>query len=163
MSQRMKTPLIILAVLAAIGGYFYWQVDWEARAIRKQFQALTEVVEKDAPVSTFEALSRSRRLATFFTNPASIEYLRGRKLPEDLDALSAGFLSAWGRVSEASVAVLRHEITISDKGEEAQSDLTVRGRVVADGRDQVRDTINYRILWKKSEGDWRIQQVFPLN
>lgn len=163
MFQRLKIPLIILASVVAIGGYFYLQVDWEARAIRKQFQALTEVVEKDEPVSTFEALSRSRRLATFFTNPASIEYMRGRKLPEDLDAISAGFLSAWGRISEASITVLRHEITISDNSTEAQSEVTVRGRVVADGRDQMRDTIDYRILWQKIEGDWRIQQVFPVD
>lgn len=72
MPQNLKIPLIVLAILGTLGAYFFFQVDWEARAIRKQFQALTELLEKDGPVSTFDALSRSRRLAGFFTNPASI-------------------------------------------------------------------------------------------
>lgn len=163
MPQHFKIPLILLAVIAFVGGYFYLQVDWEARAIRKQFQALTELVEKDGPVSTFESLSRGRRLADFFTNPASIEYFRGRKLPENLDAISAGFLSAWGRIQEASITVLRHEIEIHQTGTEARSRVTLRGRVIADGRDQMDDKLDYQVFWQQIEGNWRIQRIVPVN
>lgn len=163
MPSHLKLPLIVIAVLVFIGSYFYLQIDWEVRAIRKQFQALTEVVEKDGPVSTFESLSRSRRLAGFFTNPASIEYFPGRELPGDVDAISAGFLSAWGRVEEARIAVLRHEIELRENATDARSRVTIRGRVVADGRDQMRDTLNYQVFWQQVEGDWRISRLFPVD
>lgn len=163
MPPNLKIPLIVLAILGTLGTYFFFQVDWEARAIRKQFQALTELVEKDGPVSTFDALSRSRRLAGFFTNPASIEYFPGRHLPDNLDAISAGFLSAWGRIEKASVAVLRHEINLHENRVEARSRVTLRGTVIADGREQMRDTLDYQILWTKVEGDWRIRRLFPVN
>ncbi|TVP80880.1 MAG: hypothetical protein EA353_02725 [Puniceicoccaceae bacterium] len=163
MLQNLKTPAIVVVVIAVIVGYFYSQVDWESRAIRKQFQALTEVVEKDGPVSTFEALSRSRRLSGFFTEPVSVEYFRGRFLPRDLDAMGAGFLAAWGQVDAASVNVVRHELELQAGGQEARSLVTLRCRVVVGGRDQMRDTLKYQITWQKVEGTWRIQRIFPVD
>lgn len=163
MPKYLKISTILVAVIAFISGYFYFQVDWEARAIRQQFEALTKVVEKDGPVTTFEALSRSRRLSEFFTDPASVEYFRGRKLPEDLDSISAGFLSTWGKIETASVTVLRHEIEIRGNGTDARSRATLRGRVIADGRDRMSDTLDYRIGWQNVDGEWLIQTIHPLD
>jgi hypothetical protein len=162
MPQALKITLIAGALIAACAAYFYLQIDWEARALRKQLDSLTRLVEKDGPVSTFEALSRSRRLADFFATPASVEYFPGRKLPEDLDAISAGFLSAWGQIQEASITVLRHETDIRQDQGEARSRVTIRGRVIAGGRDQMRDTLDYQIFWQKLDGDWRIRRMLPV-
>lgn len=161
MSPRTKIIAITLAVFAGLLAYFSLNIDWDKRAIRSQFSGLIEVVEKDGPVSTFEALSRSRRLNGFFTASPSIEYFRGRSLPKDLEAISAGFLSAWGQIESASIRVLRHEIELRAGDSEARSLVTIRGRVVAGGQDRMRDTLDYQIFWKKQDGDWRIERIFP--
>lgn len=163
MSSTYKTPLIVAAVLLLIAGYFYTTVDWEARAIRKRVSQLVEQVEKDGPVSTFEALGRSRKLVAVFAEGAEVEYVPGRSLPKDLDSMSAAFISAWGQVDKASVRVIRHEVNVDHDRSEAESMLTARCSVVLNGAEQMGDTLEYKIFWRKIYGDWRIRSLFPVN
>lgn len=163
MNPRIQIIAITLAVFAGLAAYFFLNIDWDKRAIRSQFSELVEVVEKDGPVSTFEALSRSRRLTGFFTASPSIEYVPGRSLPKDLEGISAGFLSAWGQIESASIRVLRHEIELRGGDSEARSLATIRGRVVEGGQDRMRDTLDYQIFWKKGDGDWRLDRIFPID
>ncbi len=161
MAWNCRIPLIAVVVVLVIVGYFYTQVDWEARAVRKQFSELVELVEKDGAVSKFEALGRSRKLTTFFTDDASVVYYRARSLPRDTDAMAGAFLSVWGQLERASVTVLRHEVLIDES--EAESQVTARCSVIMDGSEQVGDTLEYHIDWRKVDGDWRIWNVQPIN
>jgi hypothetical protein len=161
MNPRLRIPLIVVSVLLAIGGYFYTQVDWDARAIRQQLNRLVESVEKDAPASTFEALGRSRQLVDTLAPGASIEYLPGRSLPKDLDAMSGAFVSAWGRADRISILVLRHEVSVEPDEPRAESMLTARCSVILEGSERAGDTLKYRIYWHKIEGEWRIETLIP--
>lgn len=156
MSSKLKVLMAAVALVVLIGAYFYSVVDWEARAVRQQMTRLVGLVEKDGPVSTLEALRRSRQLTDYFTQGAAIEYFPGRSLPKDLDAMRAGFLSVWGRVNSASIRVIGHEVEIHQSESMAESLLTAKCSVVLDGSEQMGDTMKYRVYWRKIEGDWRI-------
>lgn len=160
MFERYKIPLIVLAIVALLAGYFYTQVDWDARAIRKQLNELVELVEKDGPTSTFDSVGRSRKLVGCFANNPSVEYIPGRRLPKDLDSMSGAFLSVWGEIEQASVRISRHEVEI--KGDRAESNITARCSVIMDGSDRMGDSLNYRITWVRIDGEWLIQSVVAL-
>jgi hypothetical protein len=153
---------IIFTVLVLIAGYFYTQVDWESRAVRKQLSQLVELVEKDGAVSKFEALGRARKLPDFFTDNPSIEYYPDRRLPKDTDAMSGAFLSVWGQIDTASVRVTRHEVEIDEDEPRAVSNVVARSSVIIDGSEKMGDTLKYRIYWTKVESDWRIKEVLAL-
>jgi hypothetical protein len=159
---KNKTFWAVAALLVLIIGYFYTQVDWETRAIRKQFDGLIEQVEKDGPASTFEALGRSRKVVAYFAPEPSVEYFPGRHLPKDLDAMGGAFISVWGQIEKASVRVIRHDVTIDETYPEAESLVTARCSVILNGSEQMGDTIKYRINWIQIDGDWRIQAVVAL-
>lgn len=162
MITRFKIPLIIAAILVLVAGYFYATVDWEARTIRKRIDHLAEQVEKDGPVSTFEALGRSRKLVAVFMDGAEVEYVSGRRLPKDLDSMGAAFISAWGQVEKASVSILRHEVSVDPDRLEAESMLTARCSVIFNGAERMGDTLEYKIFWRKIDGEWRIRSLFPV-
>jgi hypothetical protein len=159
MSAKLKTISIVSAIIVFVCGYFYTQVDWEARAIRKQFSELVDLVEKEGAVSTFEALARSRQLPNYFTEDAMVEYLAGRSFPKGTDGMGRAFLAAWSQLDSAAVSILRHEVEINENYPEAKSRVSANCRVVFEGRDQMRDTVQYQIYWRKVEGDWLIRQI----
>ena len=159
MPIHSKRIAIIFALILFVCGYFYFQVDWEARAVRKQLSQVAELIEKDGAVSTFEALGRSRRLTGYFTTDAAIEYLAGRSLPRGSDAMGSAFLSVWGNVDQASVRLIKHEVAINDRGTEADSRVLASCSVVLAGAEQMGDTVQYRIYWRKIDGDWLIREV----
>ncbi len=159
--MNSKVPVIAIAAVLLIAGYFYTVVDWNARAVRKQLDALAELVEKDGPVSTFDSVGRSRKLPGFFADNPSVEYFPGRRLPKDLDAMSGAFLSVWGEIDTASVRISRHEVEVND--ERAESMITARCSVVIDGSEKMGDVLDYRINWAKIEGDWLIRSVVALS
>ncbi|WPJ96793.1 hypothetical protein SH580_03625 [Coraliomargarita algicola] len=158
----MKTSAILAALLLLVCGYFYLQVDWEARAIRQQLKQVVDLVEKDGAVSTLEAMGRSRQLTAVLTSDAKIEYLTGRSFPKGADALGRAFLAAWSQVNTANVSILKHEVDISENYPEAKSRVTANCRVLLDGQEVLRDTVRYQIYWKKQEGDWLIREVVAL-
>lgn len=162
MTDRFKIALIAAAVLLLVGGYFYIMVDWDARAIRQRVSDLAHLVEKDGPVSTLEAVGRSRQLVRVFAEGAEVEYAPGRRLPKDLDAMGAAFISAWGQVDKASVRITRHEVEVDPDGSSAESMLTARCSVILNGSEQMGDTLEYRIYWSQRDGDWFIRSLFPL-
>jgi hypothetical protein len=149
--------LLLLAV-----AYFYTQVDWDARAVRKSLNELIELVEKDGPVSKFEALGRSHKLPSYFAENARVEYFPSRRLPADSAAMRGAFLSVWGDIETASVRVLRHDVQIDDGKMTAESQVLMRSSVMMNGADKMGDTLEYRIYWIKIEGDWRIREVIAL-
>lgn len=161
MFERYKIPLIVLVVAGLLAAYFYTQVDWDERAVRNQLKELTELVEKDGPVSTFDSVGRSRKLVGFFAKNPSIEYVPGRKLPKDLDSMSGAFLSVWGQIEKASVRISRHEVKIND--DRAESTVTAKCSVILEGSDRMGDAIDYRITWVRVEGDWLIKSVVALS
>jgi len=153
---------VVLGLAALLGLYLYFQVDWDARAIRSEFKQLVDVVEKDGPVSSFEALGRSRKLVGHFAPKASVEYFPGRGLPKDLDGMGAAFLSVWTQIETASVSVQRHEVEIDPRGMEAESMVQAKCSVIFEGAERMGDTLKYRIYWVKIDGDWKIRTVLPL-
>lgn len=159
---KNKTLWVVVALLALVAGYFYTQVDWDARAVRKQFDALIELVEKDGPTSTLEALGRSRKVMEHFAPRASVEYFPGRHLPKDLDAMGGAFVSVWGKLDKASVRVTRHDVKVDENDSEAESMVTASCSVILNGSEQMGDTIKYRIGWDRIEGKWRIKSVVAL-
>lgn len=162
MPSTYKYLAIALAVLALIAGYFYSQVDWEARAVRKRFDQLVELVEKDGAVSKFEAVGRARKLPGFFAESPSVEYYPNRRLPKDLDAMSGAFLSVWGQIDTASITVIRHEVQLDEGRPRAESNIIVRSSVMMNGSEKMGDTLKYRIYWIEIDGEWRIQEVLAL-
>lgn len=159
MSTRLKTSAIVFGVLLLLCGYFYFQVDWEVRAIRKQLKQVAELVEKEGSVSTFESLARSRQLSNCFTEYAKVEYLAGRAFAGGPDELGRAFLAVWNQVDSASIAILRHEVELSEHHPEAKSRVTVNARVILAGNDAMRDSVQYQIYWRKLDGDWLIHEV----
>lgn len=158
MVQKYKIPAIVFVVVVFLAAYFYTQVDWEERAIRKRLNELVELVEKDGPVSTFEAAGRSRKVVEFFEKNPSIEYAPGRRLPKDLDSISGAFLSVWGQVETASLRISHHEVDI--QGVRAESNITARCSVVLRGSERMGDALDYKITWIRQEGgEWVIQGV----
>lgn len=162
MTFNRKSLLAALSLMLLISGYLFFQVDWEARAVRKQLDRLVHLVEKDGPVSTFDALRRSRQFSGLFTEESSVEYYPGRPLPRDPDALGAAFLSAWRSVDQASITVRRHDVQISDPRRTAESMLQAKCNVVLSGREPMKDLIKYRIYWRQVDGDWKIESMLPL-
>ena len=162
--RDMPTKLVSgFVIVSLIIGYFYLQVDWNARAIRKQFSQLIELVEKEGAVSKFESVGRSRKLPGFFTDNASIEYFPNRRLPKDRDAMSGAFLSVWGQIDTASVSVLRHAVDIDEDALRCESNVVVRSSVIMNGSEKMGDTLKYRIYWRKIGNDWRIEEVIALD
>jgi hypothetical protein len=162
MSSIYKSLIVALVLIILFAGYFYTQVDWEARAVRKQLDQLVELVEKDGAISKFEAVGRSRQLPDFFVKNPSVEYYPNRRLPRDSDAISGAFLSVWGQLDSASARVIRHEVEIGEDASEAESNAVVRSSVIMGGSEQMGNTLKYRIYWTKIEGDWRIREVLAL-
>lgn len=160
MFERYKIPLIVLAVVALIAGYFYTQVDWDARAIRKQLNELADLVEKDGPTSTFDSVGRSRKLVAHFAESPSVEFIPGRRLPKNLDSMSGAFLSVWGEIDKASVRISRHEVEINE--DRAESTVTAKCSVIVSGSDRMGDSLDYRISWIRVDGEWLIQSVVAL-
>lgn len=158
--DRYRIPLIVLVVAVLLASYFYTQVDWDERAVHNQLNELTELIEKDGPVSTFDSVGRSRKLVNFFTKNPSIEYMPGRRLPKDMDSMSGAFLSVWGQIEKASVRISRHEVEIND--DRAESTVTTKCSVILEGSDRMGDAIDYRINWIRFEGDWLIKSVVAL-
>ncbi|MDQ8195318.1 nuclear transport factor 2 family protein [Coraliomargarita sp. SDUM461004] len=163
MSSKLKifTGVAIAALFIAI--YFYTQVDWEVRTIRKNFSELVELVEKDGPVSSFEAIARSRQLTAVFTKDARVEYLAGRSLPRGRDEMGRAFLAVWAKVDTVKISVLRHDVELSDSALEASSRVSVNCTVVIEGNDRMRDAVEYRIYWQKVGGDWLIGEIVAVN
>lgn len=156
--QSLGKPAIFgVVAVVLIAAYLFFQVDWEARAIRGQFDDLTELVEKDGAVSTLEAAMRSRKLANFFVDEPSLEYYPNRKLPSDIDALSGAFISVWKQVEKVSVRVLRHQVFVD--GRRAESQVMAQCSVRFDGAEQMGDTMKYRIEWVRGEENWLIDMI----
>lgn len=160
MFERYKIPLIVLAVVALLVGYFYTQVDWDARAIRKELNELAELVEKDGPTSTFDSVGRSGKFAAHFADSPSVEFISGRRLPKDSDLMGGAFLSVWGEIDKASVRISRHEVEINE--DRAESTVTAKCSVVIDSYDRMGDSLNYRISWIRVDGEWLIKSVVAL-
>jgi len=158
----MKQLGIILGVVVLIAAYFFFQIDWEARAIRGQFDQLVELVEKDGPVSQFEALGRSRKLVGLFTEQPTIEYFPNRRLSRGADAIGAAFLSAWSELDTASIYLLGHELEVDDDSVSARSKITLRASIRMEGVEKMGDTLRYRVYWQKVDGTWRIRDLIAL-
>lgn len=160
MFDRHKLPMVLLVVFALLTGYFYTQVDWEERAIRRQLSELTVLVEKDGPTSTFDSVGRSRKLVSYFAENPSIEFIPERRLPKDLNSISGAFLSIWGEIDRASVLIRRHEVEIDE--DRAESSVTAKCSVFINGSDRVGELVDYRISWIRFDGEWLIKSVVAL-
>ena len=73
--------------------------------------------------------------------------------------MGSAFLSVWGNVDQASVRLIKHEVAINDRGTEADSRVLASCSVVLAGAEQMGDTVQYRIYWRKIDGDWLIREV----
>ncbi|HAV12794.1 MAG TPA: hypothetical protein DCX06_04760 [Opitutae bacterium] len=129
------------------------------KAIDRQLRVLTEIVQKEAAVSQFGALSRSRKLAEIFTENALVEYMPRESLPRGSDAMRSGFLSVWGQIEKASIRISRHEIEVSSSETEAISTFSATCKVVLRGTSQMADTVNYRAYWVKQNDDWLVDRI----
>jgi hypothetical protein len=159
MHKYITTALVLIALMAV---YFYTQVDWDARAVRKCINQLIELVEKDGPVSKFEALGRSQKLPRYFTETTRVEYLPNRRLPADTDAIRGAFLTIWGEIESAKIRVIRHDVQINSDRTTAESQVHLRSSVIINGSDQTGGDTEYRIYWEKIAGDWRIREVIAI-
>lgn len=157
-----RIPVIILVVFVISAGWFFFFRGSDESAIRGQLDKLVEVVEKDAPVSTFEALSRSRKLTKIFAKKTHIEYYQARQLSGDSDAIASAFLSVWGQIDKVSIRVIRHTVEVAASGREAESIFKATCNVVMNGSEKMGDTREYRVNWIKVEGDWLIEQIVPI-
>lgn len=155
----MKILVSALVGVLVIGAIVYFKIDWESRAIYKAFDQLVETVEKEGPVSPFEALGRSRELKSKFTERLLVEYLPGRALPRDREALGVAFLSIWNKVESISIRVVRHDVDVDDNGYEAESRLVARCSVIYDGSERMGDTLEYVVFWTQVDGDWLIERL----
>lgn len=158
MEGKTKTAISLAIALAIILGWMLWRTDWDSRAIHKTLKSLAELVEKDGSESTFEALGRGRKVPEFFMENAQIEYLPNRSFRAG-DTLSAVFLSARSQVETASVRISRHEIMVDAGGRRAESTARVSAQVTVAGGGRHSDSVEYRILWEKVAGDWRIRLI----
>lgn len=158
--MHFQTKLIggVALVVALIGAWLLFGIDWEARAIRKQFTELVELVEKDGPVSSIEALGRGRKLGQLFTDGARVEYYPGRELPRNLNAMGAALASVWSRVDRASVRIGRHAVEVAQSKESATSNLRLTCSVILEGAERMGDTIDYRAYWVRTDGKWLIDR-----
>lgn len=162
MFEQNKITRIVVAALILLAVWFFFFRGSDESAIRGQLDKLVEIVEKDAPVSTFEALSRSRQLTQIFAKKAHIEYYQARQLSGDSDSIASAFLSVWGQIDTASIRVLRHTVEVAESGLEAESIFKATCNVVMNGSEKMGDTMDYRVNWVKVEGDWLIEQIVPL-
>ena len=151
-------PVCVLATVLAVA-WAVFGVDWDSRAVKKRFDSLAELVEKDGPVSSIEALGRGRKLVQYFSEGAFVEYYPGRELPRNMDAMGVAFVSVWQRIDEASITVVRHKVDLADSKESAESLLSARCSVILDGSERMGDTLRYRIYWIKRDGDWLIERM----
>lgn len=159
MQFSSKSIYIAGAVVGALILFFVFGSNTDERAIRGRLDALAEIVEKDGPVSQFEALGRSRKFKELFAERAFIEYLPGRSLPQSTDAMQTGFLSVWGQIETASVHISKHEVEVDASGEEAISTFYAKCQVIINGSDKMGQTVQYRAYWVKREGDWVIERI----
>lgn len=154
-----KALIAVLLIVVVLGSWWYLQIDRDARAIRKQFDELVELVEKDGPISSFEAIGRSQKIKAKFTERLLVEYLPGRALPRERDALGGAFLSALNQVDSISVRVSRHDVDVDEDGMEAESSLVANCSLVMNGSERMGDTIDYLVFWAKQEGEWLIERL----
>jgi len=162
MNTKSKTYIILISIAAVLIATLVFQVDWDARAVRKQLSGLVEVIEKEGRVSTFDSLARSRKFSGYFAENAKVEYLPGRRLPADKDALSAGFLSAWGQIETLSIGLSRLEVDVSESRNTADSTVNASVSVQFTAGEPSGDTQSYRIKWVKVDGDWLIEMVISM-
>ena len=162
MFEKNKVTLVFVAALILLAVWFFFFRGSDEGAIRGQLDKLVEVVEKDAPVSTFEALSRSRQLTKIFAKKTHIEYSQARQLSGDSDTIASAFLSVWGQIDKVAIRVHSHSVEVTESGLEAESVFKATCNVVMNGSEQMGDTMEYRVNWIKVEGDWLIEQIVPL-
>jgi hypothetical protein len=155
-----KKPLIIAsAVFLGLVAWFILKGDGDIAAIRQQLDELVEVVEKEGPVPPFEALGRSQKLKSKFTERLLFEYLPGKSLPRDRDELGAAFLGVWSKLDRISIRVLRHDVSVDENKYEAESSLSANCSVVMDGAERMGDTFEYIVFWTKVDGEWLIERL----
>jgi hypothetical protein len=159
MQLTPKSLLSVGAIAVVLVVVYVLSSGSEESVIQKRLLSLVEIVEKDGPVSQFEALGRSRKFKERFAERALIEYLPSRSLPQSADAMQSGFLSVWGQIESAKVTITKHEVELDASSEEAISTFYARARVMMNGSDQMGQTVQYRAFWVKQEGDWLIERI----
>jgi hypothetical protein len=159
-AARWKVAASLAGMALMAGLYFLFQIDWQSRAIRLRFDALVELVEKREPLGTLETLGRARQLPDFFVSGARVEYMKGRSLVIDTEAVAGVFVSTWGQVDRVSVLVLRHEVDWEAAGERAVSAINARVTVAGSAMGDRSDMVEYRVEWVRAEDAWRIRDLF---
>lgn len=159
MSSKKKALGIFIALAGLLAAWLYFGINWDERAVRNQLTELVELVEKDGPVSQFEALGRSRKFKELFVAGALIEYMPGKALPRGTDAIQTGFLSVWGQIETASIRISQHKVDLGSNEAEASSTFYAKCRVVINGSERMGDTVFYRTYWVKRDGDWLVDRI----
>lgn len=159
MSTQQKTLYLLLGVVSLLGAWLFFGLNWDQRAVRNQLDELVELIEKDGPVSQFEALGRSRKFQQLFVEDALIEYMPGEALPRGTDKMQSGFLSVWGQIETASIRVSQHTVEMNTNEIEAMSTFYAKCRVAMNGSEQMGDTVFYRTYWVKRDGDWLVERI----
>lgn len=155
----MHRTLLIAGVVVLGGGLTWWLTrPDDAQLIRKEWNQVLRLCQKENGVSLLSAATRPLELQSHFTSNAIIEI----GAPYPLSLRRPELPSVFGRIWH-----LAERITVNSRGEDlfvaasrqtADMEVTVEAQAVVRG-ETVSGLDAYRISWTRSEGPWRMEKV----
>ena len=161
MWQRRWVQVTACALILAGIWWFFFRPPDDVRAIRDRLERFAELVEKDEAESTLRSVGRARKLAGYFAEGAEIRYLPRRAPVRAGEGLEAAFVNVRGRVGAITVRLRQHDVSVAADGLRADSRVRVTASVADGTGDRRTETHDYRILWTKEAGEWRMRDVAP--
>ena len=159
MWQNRWVRIAVCALAVAGVWWFFFRPPDDVRAIRQRLERFAELVEKDGAESTLRSVGTARKLAAFFVEGAEIRYLPRRAPVRAGEGLEAAFVNLRGRLGAIDVRLRKHDVTVAGDGRRADSRVRVTASVADGAGDRRTETHDYRILWRKEAGDWRMRDV----
>lgn len=156
-----KPLLIGLALLAiGLGVWFLWPKGGPEEQIRRQLDALQEVMLVEGKTPPLQAVAKARQVTSFFAPTCLIEAIPGSKVMEGRDALQGPATSYFTGVTRGSVLFRLVSLTVGSRGETAQSvlEVTIRAEFPA-GEERGRERMI--VEWIRHEGRWVMLTVRP--
>lgn len=157
----MKVKVIALLMLVLVGAGIFWaRRPDDTAAIRKQWKALLQFVQKESSPGLLAAAAKAQELQSFFTTGAVVQIGGPYPLSVGRPELPALYHQAWSYLDRMELRSRGEDIFVS--GDAARMEVTMDYDLSLRGERQS-GLDAYRLHWVREEGTWQIRLVERLD